>query len=223
MKKESMIGRRLYAWIIDAFLFFTLLFFVDGLIATPIMNKTTDIEKVLDSYVINSDIYNDLQDEYELYIYVDNQRVQNESISEEVKQDFLNDSRVIEITNTLYYEQTILLKTIIVRLSLSILAVSLIVYVLLPLLFKRGRTLGKVIAKLSLNKNNEYAKWYLVVIRYLLSIVFNVYLAIVSLGIIPLINLILAINHKENRAIYDMILGINVEDNKLPIEIINQR
>ena len=89
-----------------------------------------------------------------------------------------------------------LLKTIIVRLSLSILAVSLITYVILPLLFKQGRTLGKVIAKLSLNKNNEYAKWYLVVIRYLLSIVFNVYLAIVSLGIIPLINLILAINHK---------------------------
>jgi hypothetical protein len=218
-----MIGRRLYAWIIDTFLFLVLLFFVDGLIATPIMNKTTNIEKVLDSYVINSDIYNDLQDEYELYIYVDNQRVQNESISEEVKQDFLNDSRVIEITNTLYYEQTILLKTMIVRLSLSILAVSLIVYILFPLLFNRGRTLGKVIAKLSLNKNNEYAKWYLVAIRYLLSIIFNIYLAIISLGIIPLINLLLAINHRENRAIYDMILGINVEDNKLPIEIINQR
>lgn len=223
MKKESMIGRRLYAWIIDTFLFFALLFFVDGLISTPIMNKTTDIEKVLDSYVINSDIYNDLQDEYELYIYVDNERVLNESISEEKKQEFLNDSRVIEITNTLYYEQTILLKTMIVRLSLSILAVSLITYVILPLLFKRGRTLGKVIAKLSLNKNNEYAKWYLVVLRYLLSIVFNVYLAIISLGIIPLINLVLAINQKENRAIYDMILGINVEDNKIPIEIANKR
>ena len=223
MKKESMIGRRLYAWIIDTFLFFALLFFVDGLISTPIMNKTTDIEKVLDSYVINSDIYNDLQDEYELYIYVDGQRVQNEAVSEEIKQEFLNDSRVKEITNTLYYEQTILLKTMIIRLSLSILAVSLITYVLLPLLFKRGRTLGKVIAKLSLNKNNEYAKWYLVVIRYLLSIVFNVYLAIISLGIIPLINLGLAINHKENRAIYDMVLGINVEDNKIPIEIINKR
>ena len=223
MKKESMIGRRLYAWIIDTFLFFALLFFVDGLISTPIMNKTTDIEKVLDSYVINSDIYNDLQDEYELYIYVDNERVLNESISEEKKQEFLNDSRVVEITNTLYYEQTILLKTMIVRLSLSILAVSLITYVILPLLFKRGRTLGKVIAKLSLNKNNEYAKWYLVVLRYLLSIVFNVYLAIISLGIIPLINLVLAINQKENRAIYDMILGINVEDNKIPIEIANKR
>lgn len=223
MKKESMIGRRLYAWIIDTFLFFALLFFVDGLISTPIMNKTTDIEKVLDSYVINSDIYNDLQDEYELYIYVDNERVLNESISEEKKQEFLNDSRVVEITNTLYYEQTILLKTMIVRLSLSILAVSLITYVILPLLFKRGRTLGKVIAKLSLNKNNEYAKWYLVVLRYLLSIVFNVYLAIISLGIIPLVNLVLAINQKENRAIYDMILGINVEDNKIPIEIANKR
>ena len=48
MKKESMIGRRLYAWIIDTLLFLVLLFFVDGLIATPIMNKTTNIEKVLD-------------------------------------------------------------------------------------------------------------------------------------------------------------------------------
>lgn len=219
MKKESMIGRRLYAWIIDTFLLFVFVFFIDGLISTPIMEKTTNINEVLDSYIINSNEYNKLQDEYEIYIYEGENRVLNENLTDEERKEYLNDERVIEVTNKLYEEQKILLKTLIVRISLSILVGSLITYVIIPLLIKRGRTIGKLIAKLALVKNETYAKWYEVILRYLLSIVFNIYLAIISLGIIPLINLIIAINNKDNKAIYDLILNTTIEDNKVPLEI----
>lgn len=219
MKKESMIGRRLYAWIIDTFLLFVFVFFIDGLISTPIMENTTNINEVLDSYIINSNEYNKLQDEYEIYIYEGENRVLNENLTDEERKEYLNDERVIEVTNKLYEEQKILLKTLIVRISLSILVGSLITYVIIPLLIKRGRTIGKLIAKLALVKNETYAKWYEVILRYLLSIVFNIYLAIISLGIVPLINLLIAINNKDNKAIYDIFLNTTIEDNKVPLEI----
>ena len=219
MKKESMIGRRLYAWIIDTFLLFVFVFFIDGLISTPIMENTTNINEVLYSYIINSNEYNKLQDEYEIYIYEGENRVLNENLTDEERKEYLNDERVIEVTNKLYEEQKILLKTLIVRISLSILVGSLITYVIIPLLIKRGRTIGKLIAKLALVKNETYAKWYEVILRYLLSIVFNIYLAIISLGIVPLINLLIAINNKDNKAIYDIFLNTTIEDNKVPLEI----
>ena len=219
MKKESMIGRRLYAWIIDTFLLFVFVFFIDGLISTPIMEKTTNINEVLDSYIINSNEYNKLQDEYEIYIYEGENRVLNENLSNEERQEYLNDERVIEVTNKLYEEQKILLKTLIARISLSILAGALITYIFIPLILKRGRTIGKLIAKLALVKNEMYAKWYEVILRYLLSIVFNIYLAIISLGIIPLINLLIAINNKDNKAIYDLMINTTIQDNKVPLEI----
>ena len=120
----------------------------------------------------------------------------------------------------LFLERNInLLKTLIIRISLSILAGSLITYIFIPLILKRGRTVGKFIAKLALIKNEMYAKWYEVILRYLLSIVFNIYLAILSLGIIPLVNLVYAINQKDNKTLYDLILNITIEDNKVPLEI----
>ena len=224
MKKESMIGRRLYAWLIDTLLLLVFVFFIDGLVSTPIMNNNTDIEQVLDSYVINSDIYNDLQDEYGFYIYdVSGNRIVNEDISEEDINKFSNDDRVIEITSKLYEEQKKLVITLGVRISLSILVASSLVYLLIPLIVGKGRTFGKLIAKVVLvNKNNDYAVWYQVLARYSLSIIFNIYLSIISLGIVPLINLIYAINQKDNKTFYDLICNTTIENGVIPLEVVNK-
>lgn len=220
MKKEPMVGRRLYAWIIDIMIFLVFVFFVDGMVSTPIMNKTTDIQKVVESYKINSEVFEELQDEYEIYIYVEDYRVLNDDITEEKKQEFANDERVILISNTLCEEQKMLLTTMAIRISLSILVVSIFVYIVLPLIIGKGRTVGKLIAKLVMvNKNKEYSKWYQVVVRYLLSIIFNIYLAIITIGIVPLINLIIAIGTKDNQTLYDKLSKVTIEDGKLPLEI----
>ena len=43
MKNESMVGRRLYAWMIDALILFVLVFVFDWLVSTPLMNNVTEI------------------------------------------------------------------------------------------------------------------------------------------------------------------------------------
>ena len=221
MKKESMIGRRLYAWIIDTILFLVIVFFIDGLISTPIMNKTTNIESVLDSYTINSDIYNDLQDEYELYIYDEKgNRIVNENISDEAISQFNKDERVIEVTEKLYSEQKQLVSTLVIRISLSILVSSSLVYLIIPLIFTKGRTLGKLVAKIVIiNKNDEYITWYHLLARNGLNIIFNIYLAIITMGMMPIVNLVISIGQKDNKTIYDLICKTRVIDGSLPIEI----
>ena len=67
MKKESMIGRRLYAFVIDAFIFIALTFLIDGLVSTPINKAVTNIEQVYESFNIHNDRYNDLSVQYGIY------------------------------------------------------------------------------------------------------------------------------------------------------------
>ena len=221
--KEPMIGRRLYAWIIDTFLLFIIVFFFDGLLFSPLINDIPIVQETISSYTENAEIFTSLQDEYNIYIYdEENNRVYNENITEEGNSAFLSDERVIEVTTSLQKEQTILINYFVLRLTLSLFSGSIIVYIILPLLFKRGKTLGKFVAKLALvDKNNNYISWYKTIFRYLLSILINVFLSIISLGIFALINLLIAIGQKDNKAIYDLICNTTVIDNKLPVEFKN--
>lgn len=221
--KEPMIGRRLYAWIIDTFLLFIIVFFFDGLLFSPLINDIPIVQETIASYTENAEIFTSLQDEYNIYIYdEENNRVYNENITEEGNSAFLSDERVIEVTTSLQKEQTILINYFVLRLTLSLFSGSIIVYIILPLLFKRGKTLGKFVAKLALvDKNNNYISWYKTIFRYLLSILINVFLSIISLGIFALINLLIAIGQKDNKAIYDLICNTTVIDNKLPVEFKN--
>ena len=57
--------------------------------------------------------------------------------------------------------------------------------------------------------------------RYLLSIILNVYLTLFTIGIIPLVNLLVAIGQKDNKSINDLICQTKVVDNKIPLEIQN--
>ena len=225
MKKESMIGRRLYAWIIDTLILFVLVFLVDGLVSVKAFNAWTDIQQVSESYIDHSNQYNLIQDEYNIYIYDgENNRVYNENINEETKTAFLNDARILELNEKLISEQEYILQNFILRISFSIFIGSLLVYIILPLCLKGGRTIGKTAAKLyvlddSLNKK----KWYMIMIRYFISIIFNVYLALFTMGIIPLINLLIAINHKDNKSIPDLICKTVIVDGKLPIDLLTKR
>ena len=54
VKKESMVGRRLYAWFIDTLIIVVLVFLFDGLVSQPLMKEITDIDNVMTSYIANS-------------------------------------------------------------------------------------------------------------------------------------------------------------------------
>ena len=97
---------------------------------------------------------------------------------------------------------------------------SLVTYIIIPLIFKNGKTLGKFASKLNVVSDNyEYASWYKIIIRSILSIIFNIYLAIFSLGMVPLFSLLIAISSKDNKAIPDFICKTIVVDAKIPIEV----
>lgn len=220
MRKESMIGRRLYALVLDTILLFIICFICDSVATIPIMNSLTNIQEVSSIYEDNSKEYEKIQDEYKIYVYEDGKRVYNDNVSESVKKEFLNDSRILKLNEALLEGQQYILKNFIIRLCLTILLGSIIVYIIIPLILRNGRTIGKLFAKLYvINDNKSYCKWYKIILRYLVYIIFNVYLALISLGIIPLISLLIAINHKENKSITDIICKTLVVDGKIPLEL----
>lgn len=216
MKKESMVGRRLYAWFIDTLIIVVLVFLFDGLVSQPLMKEITDIDNVMTSYIANSATYEKIQDEHQIYLYDEaGKRYYNEGVTEEMKNAFLNDERILALNDTLVSEQEYILGNFILRICLSILFGSLIVYFIIPLCFRRGRTIGKLAAKLAvISDDNSEAKWYKIIIRYFISMIINVYLAVFSLGIVPLVSLLVSINHKDNKALCDLCAKTLVVDSR---------
>ena len=216
MKNESMVGRRLYAWMIDALILFVLVFVFDLLVSTPLMNNVTEILEVKEEYIKLAKDYEVIQDEYGIYYYdSENNRIYNNEVTEEVKNKFLTDQRILDLNNRLVEKQNYIILNFIIKIAISLLLSSIIIYIIIPLSLSKGRTLGKLAAKLYVvNDDSSYAKWYKILIRYILNIIFNVYLALASLGIIPLISLIVSINQKQNKALPDLICKTIVVDSR---------
>jgi uncharacterized RDD family membrane protein YckC len=216
MKNESMVGRRLYAWMIDALILFVLVFVFDWLVSTPLMNNVTEILEVKAEYIKLAKDYEVIQDEYGIYYYdSENNRIYNNEVTEEVKNKFLTDQRILDLNDRLVEKQNYIILNFIIKIAISLFLASIIIYIIIPLSLSKGRTLGKLAAKLYVvNDDSSYAKWYKILIRYILNIIFNVYLALASLGIIPLISLIVSINQKQNKALPDLICKTIVVDSR---------
>ena len=216
MKNESMVGRRLYAWMIDALILFVLVFVFDWLVSTPLMNNVTEILEVKEEYIKLAKDYEVIQDQYGIYYYdSENNRIYNNEVTEEVKNKFLTDQRILDLNDRLVEKQNYIILNFIIKIAISLFLASIIIYIIIPLSLSKGRTLGKLAAKLYVvNDDSSYAKWYKILIRYILNIIFNVYLALASLGIIPLISLIISINQKQNKALPDLICKTIVVDSR---------
>ena len=120
MYKESMVGRRLYAKVLDVLILFILVFLFDGMVSKSLQSKITDIDEIKISYVDNSDKYEDIQDEYQIYIYDSNgNRIYNE-VSQEVKDAFLADSRILALNDVLQKELKHIIVYFILRIMFSI-------------------------------------------------------------------------------------------------------
>lgn len=211
-----MVGRRLYAWMIDALILFVLVFVFDWLVSTPLMNNVTEILEVKAEYIKLAKDYEVIQDEYGIYYYdSENNRIYNNEVTEEVKNKFLTDQRILDLNDRLVEKQNYIILNFIIKIAISLFLASIIIYIIIPLSLSKGRTLGKLAAKLYVvNDDSSYAKWYKILIRYILNIIFNVYLALASLGIIPLISLIVSINQKQNKALPDLICKTIVVDSR---------
>ena len=218
MYKESMVGRRLYAKMIDIFILFILVFLFDGFVSQPVNKSITNIEEITLSFNENTKAYEKIQDEYNIYIYDENgNRNYNEGVTEETKYLFLNDSRVLELKTLIARQQKDIILNFVLRIVISIFIPAFLLYGIVPIFLKEGKTIGRLVAKLIVIENKgKPIGWLKTLLRALVSIVINIYLAIVTLGIVPLISLIISIIVKDNKSIVDFISGTKVIDGKIP-------
>lgn len=220
-KKEPMIGRRLISMMIDFLLLSIITFFFFGLIVHPLTTKVTNYNEVVATYQQLDKDYSAIQDEYGIYYYDENnKRVENTNVSEEIKQQFLNDERIVTLKDNIIASQQDILKFAIGEVSSSVFLGSLVVFIILPLCLRKGRTLGKMTMKLFVvDTKYNYIKWYILIPRQLLYIILNIYLGIITLGIMPLVNLVVAILTRENQTIYDLICHSCIADGRIPLEV----
>ena len=220
-KVESQVGRRLFAMMVDLLLMSIISFFLFGLVVHPIVSNIQSYNQVITIYKDDNQKYNDIQDEYGIFYYDENNtRIENKSVSEEIKNCFLNDERIIELSDRIIDEQHQILKYIVLEATLTIFVSSFIVFYIVPLLLRKGRTLGKYILKLYvINYKFEYVKWYALLLRQFLYIIINVILGIFTLGIMPLVSLLICILSKKNQTLYDLAAKTYVIDGKIPLEV----
>lgn len=84
------------------------------------------------------------------------------------------------------------------------------------------KTIGRLCMKLALIKSNEkkYLPWYFVIVRGVVFIALDIILGVLTLGTIPLADLLVAVLSKDNRSIVDYLSFSRVIDGVIPLEFI---
>lgn len=219
---KPMVGRRILAFTVDTLLFLFLTFFAYGFVGSEIVKRTTNASEVSTEYQADSRAYEELQEEYGIYYYDANStRTYNSNVTEEDKQAFLADERVIALSEKIGNEQNQILGFFFIGLAYAVGLTCLIENIALPLIFRKGRTVGKLIMRLAVIDKDEkkYLPWWKVIVRYSVYSVLNSFLGIATVGLLPVANLVVAILTKDNRSIHDLIAGSRVVDSTIPLSL----
>lgn len=219
-KRDSMLGRRMVAQMID-FFSFVLAFFILFYPIHTIFDSGLNVSSINEQYNSKMEEYYDIQEEYGIYYYdEENNRVYNENVTEEVKQQFLNDQRILTLNTTLVDLQKKILTYMVYEVVTTTFVISLIFELAIPLILQRGRTLGKVIMKIAIVEETlEDVKWYKYILRWFLKLMLNGYLGVLTLSVLPLVNLVVATIDKDNKCLYDKVCKVIVVDSVIPVQI----
>lgn len=209
--KVSLLNRILSALIDFVFVIIIALAF-DRFVASPIANGAWHYNQKFETYNSLVVEYEDLQDKYEIYIYTDDdKRVLNENISEEQKESFLKDSRVIEIKDEAILLQDEIRKITIYSLLIACTLSLIFCYLIFPLIFKKRATLGKKIFHLvRYNKKGVVLRTPNYLLTNFLTLIFNYIIGFGTFGLYLLANLICFICHKEHITVTDLITNTRV-------------
>lgn len=100
-------------------------------------------------------------------------------------------------------------------LIVSMVASSMIVYLLFPLIFANGATLGKKLLNLGVVNTYGYkARWWQIVARYLATFIFEILLGYMTSFITTFISFTMLMFGKKARAAHDFIAGTRPVDTK---------
>ena len=197
--KKQILIRRIVASLLDVTLTFIASLFIYFIIVAPISEKTTDI-------LVLQEKYNEKYEEYGIKIWneLENRYIDNKDAKEEDIKAFKEDKEVIELENKIATISNIE--------TISSITLSLaIFYIVLPLISKNGKTIGKKALGLKIESlNNEPLKKTQVIIRGLSFVIIEFSLGLLTYGIIPLISLCLVIFSKKEISIHDRFSKTNV-------------
>ena len=117
------------------------------LIVSPILNPITHLSDHITTYQSLTKEFDALQDQYGLYIYDEKEnRIENKEVSEEQKEHFLNDARVIEIKEEVPPLQDEIRKDTLIEIATSFYVSVAFSYFVVPFVFKKKKaTVGKKI------------------------------------------------------------------------------
>lgn len=193
------------------------------MIINPIFDSLFHYQDVLveyhDKMVEHGLGYYDINDETEVKIYIDyeiGEKISQEEFNEALEK-FKNDSRAMEVLNKV---NTLSMIGTAVTLFLAIIPN----YLLFPLIFKNGQTLGKKLMKIAIvDKDGCRVKFSSLILRnivglYLFDLLVSYFfMLIINIPIIAIISLLMGLFTKNKRTVHDLVANTYVVDEELSI------
>ncbi len=210
--KQGTIVKRVIASLIDISFFLIVTMVLFSYICNPLANKIANLnEKQVEYYEIGEDYNVFLWDE-KLQSYVTNK----EATAEENK-SFLEDEKIVVLEKEIS-------KIILVELIVSSTVSAITLYLLIPLLNKRNKTIGKYVLGFKIvDYEGNAPKKLQIALREVSFIVIELFMGILTYGVTPLISLALVMFNDNGLAIHDYISKTKVVRNEEVVEeVINE-
>jgi len=205
--KPNTLNRFLVAFL--NFLMLILMSFIfDALVSSRIASNLNGYQSSYDCYETLENEFYAIQDEYHIYIYdEDNNRVINPNLTDEMKSNFLNDTRVVSIKNEAYDLSITIRMYAIVPFIISYILMTMVVYVLPTLFFKKKQNIGMKAFNVVLYKNEEIPLRIQVVGYMFLYIFFHLIIGVLTLFILNIIDLVYTNFNKDHRTLMEKIFN----------------
>lgn len=177
------------------------------LIVSPILNPITHLSDHISTYQFLTKEFDALQDQYGLYIYDEKEnRIENKEVSEEQKEHFLNDARVIEIKKEVPPLQDEIRKDTLIEIATSFYVSVAFSYFVVPFVFRKKKaTVGKKMFHFVQIKDDNLLTNSQYLFKNFLLFLFHYVLGLLSFGIILLLELIFVCVSKDHQTLVDKI------------------
>lgn len=225
INKPNILNRVLVAFVNFIILIIVTLAF-DSLVTGHVVDGLQDYKTLKNDYEILEITYSNIQDEYHIFIYDENNnRIQNENLTEEDKQKFLNDLRVINIKE----EASIISNKIrlynIVSFYISYVLMSIVVYLLPALIFKKHQNIGMKSFNIVLMKHEEIPNRPKALLYLSIYVFFHVLLGIFTLFIINIIDIMYCnFDYKDHRTLLEKVFNYDfaIDEDKLEADTLSE-
>lgn len=205
---KSSFFHRLISAVVDVSFVIIMALAFAKILVSPLLSPITHINDHISHYKDLSKEFENLQDQYGLYIYDEKeQRIENKEVTEEQKQSFLNDTRVQEIKEEVLPLQDEIRKDTLIEMATSFYVSALFCYLLVPLAFRKKKaTIGKKIFHLvQVDKEGNLLSTQRYEWKNFLIFFFHYILGTLTFGVLLLVEAILIVSRKDRASLVDML------------------